>query len=94
MIKYDYKEIRNNKTPSLSTQIDYSKVKIPKEIISKLKESVEICNLTGIENILEDLEWKNGDEKAFSKTLNGFLRSYDTGRMIQLIENLEKAYCS
>ncbi len=87
-IEYEYETRERKKVNLPPVQIDYSNVHFPENIMIKLGELAEVCNITHMDELLKDLEPKNEDEKAVLKNFNDCKRNYDSEGMYKVLENL------
>ncbi len=95
-IEYEYKKIDSDDMSSVisptSLEIDFSKISIEKEIIIKLNQAANICNITAIQYYLENLEPKNNDEILFFNAIDEYLKTFDSDSIIKLLKELEDSY--
>jgi CheY-like chemotaxis protein len=72
-----------------SVVIDYSKINIPKNIISEIKESCTSYNLTILEENFKLLTASNSSETSFINKLKEYKSSFDFQNMKILLEKLD-----
>jgi signal transduction histidine kinase len=87
-IEYEYETQDHKEVAPTSIQIDYSNVNFSENLIVKLKDSVQLANITDIDHLLKELEAKSDDEKAVLKKFMNYKNKYDTEGMLKVLEKL------
>ncbi len=88
-IEYEYKEIKPDTSFSTSSQIDFSNVRLPIEIIEELIKAAHVFNVTALNNSLNKIEPTNDAEKAFLQVMTEHLKVFDMEAITKLLEKLE-----
>jgi signal transduction histidine kinase len=86
--EYEQKEIDQENIP-VAIEIDYSNVCFPQDIITKLDEAVQVCNITEMDKLLNDLEPKNNDERNVIKDFFDYKSNYNTEGLSKILDELK-----
>ncbi len=76
-------------TPSIE-ELELSQFSIPEDLYTKLMDSVEICNLTGIDKALEELGKNSEVSERFVEHLRRLLGKLDIDGIRKVLENVSK----
>jgi signal transduction histidine kinase len=89
-IEFEY-EIREKENESISNtnQIDYSKIDFPRDIVVELDQAVQCNNITKIDNLINNLNFKNEDEGKFLKNFINYKVNYDSYGMLKVLGGLD-----
>ncbi len=71
--------------------LDISKIQIPDEILTPLKDAVELCSVTQIEKLLMDVESIDEECSKMADEFRALLSNYNVEGMIELLNQLDKA---
>ncbi len=90
-IEFTFEENKEVEAKAVSS-LDISKVQISREILDLLKEAVELCSVTQIENLLKEVESIDGECLKVADKLREHLNNYDTEGMMEFINQFDKSH--
>lgn len=91
-IKYEYEsQIKKDIKPKKNSDIDYSNVTLSKEILSSLKKSAELSNVTALERMLIELCQGHGETKKLGEELSEYVNQYDIEGFLEVLEKVRHA---
>ena len=90
-IEYEYENTAEEDIEDQSTAApapDFSKFNLPGEIISKLKEGAELCNITQLEKTLAEICQLEGSGKDLEPHLKEYVNKYDMDGIMNILEQV------
>lgn len=90
-IEYEYENVVEEMVEDQSATAqapDFSKFNLPGEIISKLKEGAELCNITQLEKTLAEICQLEGSGKDLEPHLKEYVNKYDMDGIMNILEQV------
>lgn len=88
-IEFDYIEENPEKENlSQTKQIDFSRIFIPAERLSRFREAAMIGNITQLERSLSELVQFGGDDKTLAQHLTSCVNNYDMEGVLNILEKV------
>ncbi|VAX31560.1 BarA sensory histidine kinase (= VarS = GacS) [hydrothermal vent metagenome] len=88
-IEYEYEKTGEEPVMDSSTEmLDFSKFNLPGEIVSRLKEGAELCNITQLEKALAEICQLDGNGKDLAPHLQEHVIKYDMEGIINILEQV------
>jgi signal transduction histidine kinase/CheY-like chemotaxis protein len=73
---------------AIPAELDYSKIILPEDLYSQLKESVEMYNLTKLESIIKKLQGMDENCHQLAIQISENLKNYDMDNVLEIFEKL------
>ena len=88
-IEYEYENtVEESIEDQSNAALDFSKFNLPGEIVSRLKESAELCNITQLEKTLAEVCQLEGSGKDLEPHLKEYVIKYDMDGIMNILEQV------
>ena len=87
-VKFEYEEqVEKEETPEA---LDYSKISLPEELISKFKEAADLYNISSLEEALDTLRNMDGNNDQLAIEIHDLLKNYEIVKIGEIIDKLKR----
>jgi signal transduction histidine kinase/DNA-binding response OmpR family regulator len=89
-IDYIYEEDEQVGAKVNNTDLDYSSLEIPENLLKPLKDAAELYNLTGLEKAVASIENISASNKPFAEAIKSLMSQYDMDGILEVLNKVEK----
>ena len=83
-VEYEYLE-QIREAPAEAETLDFTKVALPADLLSRLKEAAELYNVTQLERLLSEVELLGGDAPLFAEHLRGLSQNNEIEKILDIL---------
>lgn len=89
-VEFIYEDAEGSREPSSLEGLDLSQLSMPEDLYEKFKESLQLCNITGLEKNLIELRESSGTSTQLHEHLQTLVNKYNMDAISKVLESVRK----